>query len=435
MTIIPAVSAAIKNYRAPENAFLPGTVSVPLVHEAGCYCRCVVKPGDTVSEGDIIAFPPSGMAGRSCVHSPVPGQVLDVISTMCPDGRYEYAVRIRTAGKFSYLGKKIQPRRAADGISAAEMISSCGVINTFCVTSPVSLGAQLSAAAGKNPVLVVRLFDEDRFGMTDSLISEFFPDEVADGAEIAASAAGSPGIVFALGGKQAGADRFGRNGNTVITVPKSKWTAGLARGLAETFIKQGGRNSTLRLDGDTLFMDASTAFEVHKAVRLGIPSVSRYVHFTGNCLRSSSFLDMRIGMSVMDIVGQTGGFVREPSLIIVNGLVRGKSVRSSDFPVAKYVKSVTFVSKSRITDSHVYSCTGCGNCRAGCPANLYPDMIYRCASGGGEFHAPFRRSALLCIDCGKCNTVCPSRLPLSQSIAVLRKRIMSGENGADGGLN
>ena len=34
----------------------------------------------------------------------------------------------------------------------------------------------------------------------------------------------------------------------------------------------------------------------------------------------------------------------------------------------------------------------------------------------------------ICIDCGLCNTVCPARLPLAQTIDILKKQVMNNED-------
>ena len=91
----------IHNYKYTENAFLPKTVVIPLVQEKDIYCKPVIKIGEEVQEGQIIA-----RSDVSVIHSPIPGTVKDLCSVNCPDGKIEKALIIDMHGSFSYLGKK-----------------------------------------------------------------------------------------------------------------------------------------------------------------------------------------------------------------------------------------------------------------------------------------------------------------------------------------
>ena len=47
----------IHNYKHTENAFLPKVVTVQLKQDKKCNYLCLVKAGDFVQEGDVIAIP------------------------------------------------------------------------------------------------------------------------------------------------------------------------------------------------------------------------------------------------------------------------------------------------------------------------------------------------------------------------------------------
>jgi Fe-S oxidoreductase len=42
------------------------------------------------------------------------------------------------------------------------------------------------------------------------------------------------------------------------------------------------------------------------------------------------------------------------------------------------------LTNNKITDSHIYSCVNCGNCRLSCPANICPDILYKYATEKNE---------------------------------------------------
>ena len=169
-------------------------------------------------------------------------------------------------------------------------------------------------------------------------------------------------------------------------------------------------------------------YEVYKAVICSVPSISHLVHFSGNCLYSSCLLDVKIGTTLNDIVKQIGGFVKEPSVIVINGLIYGNSVESLNVPVTKSVKSVEFISKTKITDSQIYSCVNCGNCRYVCPSRISPDILYSYAVNFKEIPEVLKNTVQDCEECGSCNTVCPARLPLSKTISYLKDTVYEEKN-------
>ena len=170
-------------------------------------------------------------------------------------------------------------------------------------------------------------------------------------------------------------------------------------------------------------------YEVYKAVILELPSIEKFVHITGNCIYSSCLLNLKIGTSINDVINQIGGYESNPAMVVVNGSQTGTSVSSLDVPITKYTKSVSILANNKITDSHIYSCVNCGNCRLSCPANICPDILYKYATEKNEIDSIYLDSVSLCNECGLCNTVCPARLPLGQMITTLKSEtINEGKN-------
>lgn len=426
--ITDAAKKSLQDYKYTENAFLPHMVIVPLKQDSDSTCKSLVKAGDVVSEGQIIATAIDEKKGESVIHSPVPGKVIDIVACITPDGRQEHAIRIKLEGKFSYLGKRIE-KKELKSLSAKEIvekISEKGVVNTFKINQPVNLGKQIKDnKEGEN--LVVRLFDEDPSRITDSLMFKFFFEQIVDGALVTAKAIGAKHIVFAV-------DKELKNKHDYISkeIPDGhflemnivRYPSGTPREICSAFTRTLKKNKDFTITKKDLFVDASTMYEVSKAVSYDTPSISRLVHLSGNCLYASCLLDVKIGTSIRDIISQLGGFLKQPAMIVINGYLSGNSVSNLDVPITKYVKSISFKSSKPFTDEQIYSCINCGNCRSVCPVKLSPDILYNNAVNFRELPELMEKSTFACIDCGRCNTVCPARLPLCQTISVIRERFI-----------
>lgn len=429
MTNLQESSSNIKDFNYYGTAFLPKIAIVPLSHEKNCSCKCLVSPGDNISEGDIIARPSSGDGYKAVIHSPIPGKVLDIISTACPNGNLENAVRIQLGGQFSYTGKPsvINDWKAFSPSSIVTKITEYGIINTFVSYEPSSLGEQIKKQSKRDKKsLVVRFFDEDFTRIADSLYTKFFFDEILQGIEIVSKAMDANEVIFVIDSKfkKTHLEYFSRfpNGH-ILEVNANKYPSGFKREITSAFNKAFKKQNDISISEEDLFVDSGTMYEVFKAIVTGVPSISKFIHFSGKCLQASCFMDVKIGYTIKDLVEQIGGFKEQPALVVINGLICGYTVNSMDIPITKYVKSVEFVSEFKRTDYHIYSCVGCGNCRYACSENISPDVLYNHMTNGKIISDNYIKSALLCTECGLCNTVCPSRLPLCQTISVLKENL------------
>ena len=99
----PVVSSIIKNYNTSQKAFLPKIVNIPLSQESHSCYKPVVKPGDIVKEGDVIAQSEIAKGWTSSLHSSVPGKILSIDPCVSPNGHQEFAVKIKFGGALYYL--------------------------------------------------------------------------------------------------------------------------------------------------------------------------------------------------------------------------------------------------------------------------------------------------------------------------------------------
>lgn len=427
------LSSILKNYKISQNSFISKEFIIPLEQEYATDYKNIVEKGDIVKEGQVIAVSTVNSKSKKTsdestfIHSPVPGKVLDILPVYTSSGKQKFAVKIKFGGEFSYLGKKIT-EKSIENLTSSQIIAELiekGVINTYNLRKIENPGIQIKNNSFKN--LVVRLFDEDAFRFTDSLVAKLYTNEIIKGAQVLAKAMNCYGILFVTDQKFEKKDEL-ENLNIsnlrILQVKTKKSPCGTQKQIEQAFKKSGlKKSSNLEITKNDFFTDASTLYEVYKAVICSIPSVSHLVHFSGNCLFSSCVLDVKIGTSLNDIVKQIGGFAKEPSVIVINGLIYGNSVESLNVPISKSVKSVEFISKTKITDNQIYSCVNCGNCRYVCPSKISPDVLYSYAVNFKEIPEVLKNTVLSCEECGLCNTVCPARLPLTKTISYLKDTV------------
>lgn len=423
-----------KAYKNTVNGFIPSSLTIPALQDKLNDCRIIVKPGDKVSEGQLLASSGGLRSGRSMIYSPLPGTVEDIVQCTCPDGRLSSAVKLKFGGKFSFTGKKIKAKdfSAFSPNMLVSEIDEKGIINTFIADRPVPLAFELKKnSERKNKLLIVRLFDEDPSRLTDSLISSFFFKEVCAGADLCARALDAEKIVF-IKSKDFAAKtedfNFSRKAY-FFSVDSKYYPAGFKKEICRAVKKLSGADDQLQdINYGDLFTDSSTMYDVYRTLCFGMPLTDRYVHISGECLHASGMIKVQTGITLQELAEQCGGFVKEPSAIIINGIVSGVSAQALDIPVTKYVKSVSFLPAKRTPRQLKSMCIRCGNCRRECPRALSPDVLYRHIKGSIIADKSYIDSAKLCSLCGLCNAVCPARLPISQTIESFNKKIEASNN-------
>ncbi len=418
-----------KHYSTSLSSFLPKSLVVPFNQLSNKRYKCLVGEGDVVMEGQLLAFPVNNDGeDDAAINAPVPGIVGSVVKCKLPNGRMGQGLEIKLSGSFSYLGKKVE-RRDWNNISHEDILKlllAKGVVNTFGGHS--SLVAQIAECRKKSSsFLVVRMFDEDPSRSTDSFVGALKGKEVAEGAAIIATLMRAQGIVFLLPKKANMAVENEQLKNfPVLSVELDdfNYPSGLKDNIIR-FVRKNVKNSQLEYFGDinrdSLFIDSETAFYVQEAIVLGKPLIESYVEVSGACLRSSAIFKVKHGTTIADLARQCGGFKQNPARVVVNGMIGGTMLSDFDVPVTKYVKSLTFLTKSELSYQDFSPCIRCGKCRSVCPEHLFPDVL----ASPLLFDIPdeefFSGSTVLCSACKLCNSVCPARIPLAQIIALLKK--------------
>lgn len=420
------LSSQYKSFKYSENAFLPKYVTVPLFQDKNNEYKCLVNPGDFVSEGQLIAVAESKSSSLENIHSPIPGIVQEIKNVLCANSHVEQSIIIKLQGEFTFIGKKLIENKI-ELLSPSLILNKLkdfGVINTYDLNHINSLSDNISTAiSNKSKILIVRLFDEDVYRIADSLMTKFNYKEILIGAEIVAKSLGADHIIFALDSKYLKDFNFHNDENHLfIGINSSEYTSGFSRKLISSINKNLKKDSMISVSDKDLFVDSYTLYHTYNALIYNIPFINNFIHFSGDCIAASCFLNVKLGYNLKDIVNQIGGFIKKPNKIIVNGEYVGYRISSLNIPISKEIKSIQFISDFKLFDKQLYSCIYCGACRDICPVNICPDILYAHSMSIKLASDAHLLSSKLCMECKLCNTVCQARLPLSQIISILKNK-------------
>lgn len=430
-----------KKYNSHSIAFLPSLAVVSLTQDSKTHMESIVQKGDYVEEGQVIAKNSISNEIKdektnlpAYIHSPVPGKVLDIYNVINPNGKKLPAVLIRMEGNFSFSGKKrdIINWTFSNSITRIKTLSQMGVINTF--EKPISLAQQLdeivknkeNKSIDEVPPLVIRLFDTDPDTVIDKYITENFAKEVFEGAAILANTIDTKDVIFIsekntwnLPEENEIKKYFGNIKVHSLETDIDVYPRGQYKYINQkviSFLKSKGINNYK----ETFAIDSSTSLDVYNAIAKSYPAIDRFIQVEGDDIAMNGIFKIRIGTTFRNLFEECNGFIKEPAKIIINGLINGIAISDLDTPITRYVKSIFVLSSRSFPDQRQTACIRCGRCHNICPENLHPEKLYSNYYSDTPVQQYILDTINLCTECGLCNTICPSRIPLCQTIQLIK---------------
>ncbi|MDR0550668.1 MAG: SLBB domain-containing protein [Spirochaetaceae bacterium] len=450
-------------------SFLPGIAVLPMIQHNGVHAYPVVSVGDHVEEGELVARGQG--AGSANIHAPVPGKVIQYASWKLPEKISNGAVVIRMEGKFDLLGKatKEYSWQDASPFELRRLLSEYGVIEMEGRGRPLSevfAGAQ--KGSNGNRTLVVRCVFDDPWLAADYCLCKERPEAAAEGALIAAKAAGASNILIAasasekvlaslIGDKIAAFSPYPQQGDApelYMVLVGSKYPQHGRTELTWS-LRQFEKKENAPL-GNLMFLGPSSLAAIYDAVKFHKPVLDRYVAVGGSAVKHPRVLKTRIGTRLRDVFAECGGWKIQPKRIAIGSPMTGRAVFSTDEPVIKTTYAVFAVAQDTLNARSVFfggnsvldlraggrtpgkplskryfsafgkkpegrryvtamHCIGCGECREVCPTGLDPEDIYKSISEK-KHGLSVSRLVMRCHGCGCCEAVCPSNLPLATAL-------------------
>ncbi len=149
---------------------------------------------------------------------------------------------------------------------------------------------------------------------------------------------------------------------------------------------------------------------------------------TGPGIKNPSNFLARIGTPISVLIEAAGGFVGEPSKLIMGGPMTGWAQTETTARVVKGTSGVVVLTGDLVDVGPESECVRCGKCVEVCPMFLMPNFIAT-ATRRSQWDSAEMWGALDCFECGCCSFSCPAYIPHVQyvrkakaEIAALKKK-------------
>ena len=413
---------------------LPSKVFVSMAQHLGAPATPVVKAGDVVKVGQVIAEPAGFIS--AFVHSPVSGTVKSVGPRKDLAGNNMVHVEIDVEGdewaEGIDLSTEIVTAIPEDNKAILDKIKANGVVGLGGATFPTHV--KLCPPPGKKAeCLILNGAECEPYLTSDYRIMLERSKEIIIGAAIMKQVLGGcPAVIgieenkpeaikvmkASLAELQASAK--GYEGISVMSL-KKKYPQGGEKQLIDAVMKRQVKSMGLPIDVGAVVQNVATSLAVYEAVQKNMPLITNVMTITGDCLpiEKQHNYKFRIGMPLSYIAEVAGGVPEEAAKIISGGPMMGKAIANMDATTVKGSSSLLYLTAKQTVRGVESACIRCGKCSESCPMGLEPFLLNKYARNG--MMEELEENAIQdCIECGCCLYSCPANIPLLDVIRIAK---------------
>ncbi len=419
------LTAAVATRRMP----FPDQVVLPLRQHTGKPAIPLVKAGDRVERGDLLAKADGFISAP--VHASATGTVAAIEYWPHPMGAAELAIRIDVE-RFS--GQLPRPRMVPDwrDLSPEQIVQAvqdAGVVGLGGAAFPTHVKL-IPPKDATIDTLIVNGCECEPYLTTDHRVMVEQPERVHEGIRIAMRCLGIAKVIVGIERNKpdaiAAMERTKPSDIDVTILPLTvKYPQGAEKMLIEVVTGRAVPSGKLPSSVGVLVQNVASLAAVAEVFDTGLPLIERIVTVTGHGIAKPSNLIIPVGVMLRDVFAFCGGLAPKAREVVFGGPMMGIAQGSLDTPITKGTTGVLVLTDDECRRPEVYPCIRCGRCLDACPVFLNPSHLGRLARVRRyEDMAAMHLSD--CMLCGCCSYVCPSNIPLAQmfqlSKMMLRKQ-------------
>ncbi len=406
----------LSSHRPIASLPLPPRLIVSLRQHAGSEAVAVVKVGDRVLKGQLIARPGPGLSAP--VHAPTSGTVAAVkpVTAAHPSGCTATAIIIECDGQ--HRGAEEAPVTDPFKLTREELagkIADYGIVGMGGASFPAAV--KLNAASGRGiDTLLINGGECEPFLTADDLLMQERAATIVLGARLIRYIIDAKRIAIAIEDNKVAAIAAMKkvcrhHENIDVVVVPTRYPMGSAKQMIQAVTGQevpaGGRSS----DVGVLMHNVATAYAIARCLTHNEPLISRIVTVSGGVVAHPQNIEAPIGTPIGYLLEYCGGTRETPARLLLGGPMMGQVMPSTEVPLIKGAAGVLALSAQELPNAAESPCIRCGRCVDACPMGLVPlEMANH--SRRNDFEGAGKFGLSDCILCGSCAYVCPSHIPL-----------------------
>ncbi len=413
---------------------LPSKVFISMSQHLGAPAIPVVKAGDTVKAGQVIAEP-AGMIS-AFVHSSVSGTVKSVGPRKDLAGNNAIHIEIDVEGDEWAEGIDLTDTLVTaipeDNKEIVEKIRLNGVVGLGGATFPTNV--KLTPPPGNAAeCLILNGAECEPYLTSDNRIMIERSREIVVGAAIMKQVLGGcrtvigveenkPEAIKAMTAAVEELQKTAKGYEGISVMPlKKKYPQGGEKQLIDAVMGRQVKSMGLPIHVGAVVQNVATSLAVYEAVQKNMPCITNVLTVTGDCLpmEKQHNYKFRIGMPLSYIAEYAGGVPEQAVKVVSGGPMMGKAIANLDAATVKGSSSLLYLTAEQTVRGTESACIRCGKCADACPMGLEPFLLNKLARN--NMMDELEENAVQdCIECGCCLYSCPANIPLLDIIRIAK---------------
>ncbi len=425
--------------KALEVMPLPAEIFVPLGQHLGKPANPLVKKGDYVRQGQVLAES-SGFISAP-VHAPVSGKVLKKVKGPVVGGTTADMLVIKPGEPDPPKeGEEAEPIDSSpvllptlrfNVVTAKQIIDrvrEAGIVGQGGAAFPTAV--KLSPPPDK-PIdwMIINGAECEPYLTRDYRLMLERTDELVEGIQLIGRALGEK-VKLGIGieNNKPEAIRIVREAITKRSAAievfelKTKYPQGGEKMLIDAAVGRKVPPGALPMEVGCVIQNVGTALAIRDAVIAGEVPRMATLTVSGLGVVEPKNLQVTIGTRLHEVINYCGGAKENARRVVVGGPMMGFAAYSLDAPVVKATSGILVLSEQEVKEPPETSCLNCGKCTEVCPVNLLPGRIARLAELK-RFEEARDLGIEVCMECGTCAFTCPAHKPLVQYLRMGKKYV------------
>ncbi|MFZ5602643.1 MAG: electron transport complex subunit RsxC [Pseudomonadota bacterium] len=395
---------------------LPERLYLPLRQHAGADALPLVRVGDRVLKGQLIAAAASEVSAP--VHASSSGRVVAIgpVPAPHPSGLTANGIVIECDGDDRWIDVDLPADPySQEPMMLADRVAQAGIVGLGGAIFPAAVKLKQGARHEIKTVLLNGSECEPYLTTDDRLMRER-AEQIVDGARLIQHILRAYRIVIAIednkpeaiAAMRAASEPYGA---IEVEVVPALYPMGSAKQLIQEItgreVPAEGRSTSVGV----LVHNVGTVFAIQQALRFGRPLISRVVTVAGGCVARPRNVETRVGVPVQNLLDFCGGLTEAPAQLLMGGPMMGMVLPNAQAPIIKGATGVLALSRHEVPRADASPCIRCARCVDACPMGLMP-LEMAAHARADSFEGADDYGLKDCILCGSCAYVCPSHIPL-----------------------
>ena len=384
----------------------PNLLYIPLSQHIGSPAIPTVEIGDRVKKYEKIGEISGNISAN--IHSPVSGDVVDVVEHLVANGKKVKTVII--VNDFQNTEETLTKRKLSDlrlikKEEILKIIREAGIVGLGGAQFPTH--AKYDIKFKKVETFIINGAECEPYLTSDYSVMKNFTKEIFQGLKVIQKLLNPKEIVIGIEEENKELIEIFEKIQKLLP---AIYPQGSELQLVNTITGKKLKKGELPLEKGVIVSNISTVKAIYDAFFEGKPLIERIITISGEEAKNIGNYKLKFGTPVYHIVKELK--ITNEDKIIFGGPMMGTEVFDSRVPTVKGTSGILFLDVEKIERKN---CISCGYCVETCPMNLMP-FEFADYYKNGKYEKMVTANIQNCIECGACEFVCPSRVPLMESI-------------------